>query len=194
MQRRLLSSHEWSCSSGLVNYAKYVFISSTLIRIVSSYWQTKAKGVVSVCVHFLECWFQSLQATERLTEGGVVCSHVESFPCLMSWDSAGDSLWWLNTERITMNVFPFYWCVVIPVLMTFGDLLFLELSLPLSALKLDVLRYSETSVKFYWNLWHHIPVVENRTQSCVLLPHSSQNFKPVSSTNSKYLSGQSVPG
>jgi len=89
------------------------------------------------------------RATKRLTDWGVVWSHVKSFPCLMSWSSAVDSLRWLNTDRITTNVFPFYWCFVIHAVMTLGSCLFLELSLPLCALKLEVLCYSETSVKFY---------------------------------------------
>lgn len=115
---RHLSSHEWSCSSGLVNYAKYVFISSTLVRIVSSYSLTKAKSVFSDSVNFLECWFQSLQATKRLTEGGDVCSYVNSFPFLIIWDSAVESLRWLSRDSITTNVFPFYWRLVILALIT----------------------------------------------------------------------------
>ena len=106
MIRSTLSSHEWSCSSALVNYAKYGFMSSTLVGTVSSYWLTKAKGLFSDGINFLECWFlQPFEATEGLTEGGVVCSHVKSSPFLMSWYSTVDSLWWLDTERINTDFF-----------------------------------------------------------------------------------------
>jgi hypothetical protein len=123
---------------------------------VSSCLLIKTKTLFSDGINFLESWFQFFRATKILAEGGVVCSHVKSFHCLMSRDSAVDSLRWLNTDRITTNVFPFYWCFVILAVMTLGSCLFPQLSLPL-----DVLCYSETSVKFYKDIWHHIPV-ENR--------------------------------